>query len=239
MNKKLIIKTQILGNDFTSNIKNNIKISEKTLIDMFQLYDYYFFDNNLSLLLNKRNESIIFDIKIRSKQRAGDYSYFPNKNSKNQHRIRVSEKLISSLFMNGEQSIKSNGILIHDHYDAMANVFEHELVHLYFCLNNLNNKIKSGPGKNYYTSHGKLFQKLVLELFGHNDFRHNFFNNKSEKHSKKDSEINKEDCCVGQMISFNYKKEIVKGEIIKLNPKRCKIKVDNIVYNVPYSLLVN
>lgn len=79
------------------------------------------------------------------------------------HTISISRLIFDKLYMNGEKSYLSNGLLCYNRLSALTNVFEHELIHLIIKITDVKEQ-----------SHGPTFQKLAKDLFGHTDFRHNF-----------------------------------------------------------------
>lgn len=211
--------------------QNNPMIRSFTVDDLYQLYKLYdkqCFNNQLSNMLTEKKRKIEFGTMIISEHKAGDHC-----RKGNIHTIRISSSMIGNLFTNGERSIKANGIIIYDRLGAIITIFEHEIMHLYCSLKDYIRKIKQGPGKMYYSPHGKLFQELVFRYFGHTDFRHNFDQGEAS------NQLTKADCKIGMNIYFKSKKYgKIYGKIIKINIKRCKVDTEEgSTYDVPFGML--
>jgi len=225
--KRLEIRNHVLQKYF----KNNSMLTSFSGNDLkiiYHLYDQHCFNNELDKMLKEKKRTISFGSGIISEHKAGDHC-----RKINHHTIRVSSYMIGNLFSNGEKSIKANGMIIYDRFDALVTILEHEMVHLYCSLKGYTRKIRQGKGKMYYSPHGKLFQELVFRFFGHTDFRHNF------NHGEASDQLSRNDCRVEMHIYFvSIKKGNVYGKIIKINPKRCKVYTeDGSTYDVPYSML--
>ncbi len=205
-------------------------LSDKHLDIMFGLYDRVIFNNILTI--NKGSDTLSFGVNIRDKNKGGIYLFSSNGYVRS-HKIMVSKPLIISLFKNGEAELKSNGLICRDRVEAMMNIFEHEMVHMYCQLMGYSRKIPSGKGKMYYSSHGKLFQELAYRFFRHTDFRHEL------KNGDVSNTIDKTQCKLGMKIFFNTKDNIrIYGYIVKLNPKRCRIDTGlGKFYDVPYPMI--
>ena len=223
-------KREKIRNHMLFRFDNNHMItsfSGNDLEEMYRLYDNYCFDNNLSNMIKEKNRTIKFSPNITSESKAGEHG-----RDGNVHTIRISSYLVGKLFVNGEKTIKTNGLVIYDRLGGLMNVFEHEITHLYCSLMGYTRKIKQGEGKMYYSPHGKLFQELVFRFFGHTDYRHNFNNGDVE------DQIVKEDCKVGMDVYFDMKSGKVYGKIIKINIKRCKVNTESgSTYDVPFEML--
>lgn len=220
--KRNSIRDHMLNNYFDNPMLN--LFTDQDLYVLYQLYDQSFFNFKLNQNLLIKKRTIKFS--NTSKNTVGLHSL-----CENVHTISISSNMICNLFNNNEKCLTANGLIITDRLGALMNIFEHELIHLYCSLNEYTRKITKGPGKMYYSSHGKLFQKFVFEYFGHTDFYHNFNAGDATNH------ITKNDCKEGMSIYFNHKKTKICGKIIKMNPKRCRISSDSGNYDVPYSMI--
>lgn len=216
--KRLKIRNSVL----TDISKDTFIFTPSDLENIFYLYDDLFFNKELSSF----NRKIIFKNDLNSKVKIGCHIV-----NNEEHTINISSIGIQNLFSKGEKCIKGNGILIYDKLGALLNVFEHEIVHLYFHLKGYYKKIKEGKGKMYYSSHGKLFKELVFRFFGHTDIVHSF------NHGDATEQLNKNECSVGMRVSFIMKRDIITGKILKTNPRYAKIETFAGIYNVPYSML--
>ena len=223
--KREQIRTHMLKRFGTPNIKT---FDGKDMEELYNMYNTLSFDGNLGQLLCQKKRSLKFNTRLQSASTAGLHSY-----DDGNHTIKLSVHIISNLFDKGETVIKSNGLNVYDKLDAMMNIFEHELIHLYCSLRGLSRKIKSGPGKMYYSPHGKLFQALVFRYFGHTEFRHNFGQGDAV------DMLTKNQCSTGMAIYFDNKSGTrVYGEIEKVNKVRCKINTETQgVYDVPFAML--
>ena len=225
--KRLEIRNHVMNLCFDNNSMLT-SFSGNDLEIIYHLYDQHCFNNELDKMLKEKKRTISLGSGIISEHKAGDHC-----RNGNSHTIRVSSYMIGNLFSNGEKSIKANGMIIYDRFDALVTILEHEMVHLYCSLKGYTRKIKQGKGKMYYSPHGKLFQEMVFRFFGHTDFRHSFNAGEASE------QLSRNDCRVGMYIYFvSIKRGNVYGKIIKINPKRCKVySEDGSNYDVPYSIV--
>ena len=193
---------------------------------LFHLYDQLYFKKELTDMLANKNRKFLVGSNLRSNAKAGQHSY-----SDNTHTITINISMINNLFKN-EETLKCNGLIVTDRLDALMNVFEHELIHMYLSLKGLSRKIKSGAGKMYYAPHGTLFQKTALKYFGHTDYRHCLTS------GDVNSYLTKEQTKVGMSVRFSSKTKMIYGKVIKINPRNAKVLTEsNNTYSVPYSML--
>jgi len=213
----------LLGLNLTSFTSTHLKY-------IFNLYDKLSFNYTLSNLLTSKHRKLFFSTDLKSDSTAGLHRYRPNIKT---HYILISPQIICNLFTQGESTLKANGVLVSNRLEALLNVFEHELIHLYCSLHGYTRKIKEGKGKMYYSPHGKLFQEIVFRFFGHTDFAHGFNNGEGLDC------LDKTSCKIGLRVYFdNKKKDRIYGEIIKVNITRCKISTDTGgIYDVPFGML--
>lgn len=224
-NKREIIRVLMLENYFKNAMMTSFTV--KDLEQLYYLYDKYSFNNELQKMLLQKGHRITFSINLKSKIKAGTHCY-----SNGIHTITINPTLIKSLFNNGETTIKANGLKINDRLEALMNVFEHEIIHLYCSLKGYTRKVKMGQGKRYYGPHGKLYQELVFSFFGHTEFRHCF------GLGDMSIQLTKEKTHVGMSVFFNDKNGKIYGKVIKCNPKNAQVNIGNKqIYNVPYEIL--
>ncbi len=216
-------------------IQNDIKpmltgFDSKVLSTMFKLYDTLCFNNELSGMIKEKERKLDFKTNLTSKSKGGLHSYDPSSKT---HTLKVSPFIIGNLFSNGETNLKSNGMVIKDRLEGLMNVFEHEITHLYCSLKGYTRKIKEGPGKMYYSPHGKLFQELVFRFFGHTEYRHSF------NHGEATDQLIKTECRVGMTVYFDSEKlGKTYGKILRVNIKRCVINTEKDgQMHVPFSML--
>lgn len=212
---------------------------DKNLREMYNLYDKYFFNNEISQTIKETGSSIKFQTTSGKKAKIGGWcrteKLTPQKKTCT-FTISFPKHMYISLFTDPNiKSLKNNGVICYDRLDCLQLTFEHELVHLIMQLYGQYKEIK-GPGKMIYTSHGKLFQCFTKSYFGHTDFRHSLgLGEASEQLSPKDA-------FMGMKVSFKFKNDLITGKIIKLNKKSAKIQelhpVNTRLWKtVPYPLL--
>ena len=246
--RKLILDTTP-NNEKNANIETYSKpnvigiLTLDHLNKIFTWYDTIFFNNEFDKMIKTKNINLKFGF-LRSIQKAGEHCYDSKDNS---CKISISKKTLIGLFTKGEKRLWVNGLNVRDRIEALQVVFEHEMVHMYMVLKGYSGKIKSGKGKMYYSSHGKLFQELSKLFFLHTDYRHLLTNGDSCGH------LTKERCNVNMEVYFkndkkndkkgdkNNKKNRIYGTVIKCNPKKAKIlcvtQGTEKIYSVPYSML--
>jgi hypothetical protein len=116
---------------------------------------------------------------------------------------------------------KTNGIICHTALECLMSTLAHEMVHLLcyvFC-----EKKERG--------HGKIFQAIALNLFGHTAFRHSL----SDEVFAEDRMVTRDTCRVGMTLMKHHKGQSDVGVVIKCNPKRAKMRfADGKIWVVPY-----
>ena len=245
INKRRQIRKLILDTTLNSETYSKPNVIEELTLDhlnkIFTWYDNIFFNNEFTKMVKIKNITLKFGF-LRSVQKAGEHCYDSKDNS---CKISISKKTLIGLFTKGEKRLWVNGLNVRDRIEALQVVFEHEMVHMYMVLKGYAGKIKSGKGKMYYSSHGKLFQGLSKLFFLHTDYRHLLTNGDSSGH------LTKERCNVNMEVYFknDNKKNDKKGDknnkiygtVIKCNPKKAKLSciIQGIerIYSVPYSML--
>lgn len=171
MNSNIIQSRKYIYNSIIPRLggnPNNINLlTAQDFRELFRLYDELFFESKLKTYLNEQN--IIF-IKFSDKMTSAAGSC-QRKNSKdprcrqnniNIYTIKLSRPLLNSVFSSPNQIETNAGLQCYNRLECLQLTFEHELIHLYLRLQDLED----------IRSHGKEFQQLATSLFGHTDFRH-------------------------------------------------------------------
>lgn len=200
------------------------------LEEMFKYYDYYFFSNLISYGLNKgsplNNEKnkISFEFSNRLTSTGGTCL----RDGICSYKIKISSNRINKLEPNNVNKIHINGLTPKNRIDGLQLIFEHELIHAVLSLY-----------KNDLNGHNKLFQDIVLKLFGHTEFKHGISDHILNDNSHK-NKYTKNDFEIGDMVYFmNGKGMKIRGKIIKINPKRAKVNSeDGKVWLVHYEYLI-
>ena len=214
-------RTKILGTDpddtrnkIIASIKNfeTRDITTNFLEELFEAIDKYYFGGELEERLKER-ESIL-EFKVSQGTRVAGVCKMDNKRCN--YTISISKKLFDGLFKNGEKSLLNNGLKCYSKNKCVLTTMEHEIGHLIMFLYDL-----------YDDHHGRVFQCVVKDLFGHTDFRHEL------TLGDPDERLKREDVRVGMKVKTNRGV----GTVTKLNPKTAKVDIDGKLWNMPYPLL--
>jgi len=202
--------------------------SADDMMALVKCYDRVVFDGELLQGVVRQGCTFHVDCKLGGQACAGMLATYP---TRRQHVLSVNLSVFNQCFRDGDRSHSINGLIVKSRGEALMVTVEHELIHLLMQVNGWTNKIKSGKGKNYYTCHGTLFRELAYRYFGHTDFRHHL-------HGGEITEvITKADCKIGQTVTFAFKGSDQSGTIIKVNPRRAKVRIHNGVIAVPYGII--
>jgi hypothetical protein len=186
-----------------------IKDNSEGLLELYNNYRYYFFNNNLP-------EQVTLGFSKKLTASAGQYKYI-----KGAHSITFSKSIFDNVTNN---SMIAGGIQCADYKECLQLVLEHELIHMLIRVSINVSKLKL-ENKKVYSSHGLLFKSLVKAYFGQTKCYHEL--GKPIGLSKNDVRIN--DC-----VSF----EDNKGVIIGLGPCNAKIyTLNDKIFTVNYALL--
>ena len=261
-NKRKKIKAEILA--FIKGTTNVFEVM--TLPKMYSLYDKYFFGNKLDKVLKENNRRIVLCWNNKCTKTAG-LSYgikWPNYfNNVGTSKIEISAKVIQNIKSNMEGRSPSMGnIPIKDELDAIMITFEHELIHsIQFCfcvpLGGSKRSPRNFPfpgnykgATKYSNGHSKTFMSILHNIFGHTDYRHDFFAVRTSIHSSKELRKNFK---IDQDVTFVDSKDntyygIIKGigrknstmakvNVYAIKPKNKPVKDFSRLLKVPFNLL--
>lgn len=215
--RRQTISDQVFPNNKYPVISNSPDFIAK-LNEMFRLYDYWFFGGLLAYALNKRNGSVTFEVTPRMTSVAGSCSTLGICT----YLIKLSSEQLKKLTPQNLYMI--NGIIPQNRVEGLQLVFEHELLHMILSL-----------FINDISGHNQLFKDIAKMLFGHTDFRHQIGREVQEGAGK----YSRGNLNVGDEVSYiaSRTNQPTHGTVIKLNPKRARIRTVEGVFNVPYSML--
>lgn len=212
-NARLFIRKNLLNLGYSPNLD---LFDVNLLSNTFKLYDNVFFDGKLKNAQLRKRIKLEFEVGNCGKGAAGACQALGIKRrgyARDQIKILrfvfpgdFYSKIFASKKIAGAGNLKC-----YDALQCFQHTFEHELVHFMIFLYDYANKIEKGKGKNIFTEHGKLFQCIVRDCFGHDDFRHSL---------NLDNAMTKSDFRIGEVIwldiggDHNIK---VYGIIIKMN----------------------
>lgn len=224
--KRRLIYNEILK-DLGGN-SNPVNISTQILQHMFNLYDSEFFNGELDKLIKNTKSVVNFTFGKGTKtagmcsgqRTSGSCSYI----------ITIHWIVFNTAFnSNSGKELEVNGLKSTNKIEALQLVFEHELLHLWFMLNNR----PSG--------HNIEFKNKARDMFLHTHTKHKLLWGEEDDPERKS--FSKTDLQVGMTVEYETKtganKQTMIGSIIKLNPKRAVIKVGPSNYSVPYELIKN
>ena len=244
-------------------VKNMKKLlTDEILIEMFELYDKYFFDDKIKdwnkigkcgwriCWADKCSVNIFGETGLDEKSKGGTQYIKLMINDK------AFIKAIDNFLKNDDEVMEKAGIECNDILSCIQLTFEHEMIHgIMFCLCR-NYMIRNGPGDwkgkiHNKSAHSKTFMSILHNIFGHDDYESDIFNDKKTKEQiKKVMEENdrlfkenKKNLSVGDKVVFDGKvnKKITKvsGVINKKNPKKAVITDEKgSTWNVRYNLLM-
>jgi hypothetical protein len=203
-------------------------IDEQLLSNLFQLYDANFFERQISSRMKDEKVSLVFRITKYSKAiTAGKCMQI----APNIYEMRFPFSIYESI--DGRTEYTVGGIKAYSRIRCLQLVFEHELMHFVFLLWGFYN-IDDGKPVKLYGSHGKAYKSMLYAYFGHTEISHGL--NKPVRACS----LPKEEVEIGMKVKFygKMKSDWINGKVIKINPKRCKVKVNKTtVYDVPYYML--
>ena len=206
---------------------NFTNFTNDQLEGVFRIIDEVYFVGRLQTIMDSKGSPLTFDT-LRSINTAGycKTSFCSLTKKMLRSIISMSKKVFTDIPI-GETRF-SNGIPCYTRLECLLNVFLHETIHLlgFASCNHLK------------MHHGPLFQKIVLNLFGQTDFRHEL-----KRSQDVADRVSRADLKIGDRVKFTDRKgNIHRGTISKLNPRMAKVVTKQFnfptgTYSVPYSML--
>jgi hypothetical protein len=157
------------------------ELSQRLLEEMFRLYDWLFFDEQISRIASERKHTFHVEVSSKMTKTAGICKY---KSQECTITIGISKPIYNQLFARDEKNHRMGGLLCVDKLDCVQKIFEHELVHALiniFC----NDVMIRTPGKKGFIYHPQIFKDIVHAQFGHTEFRHDLLAGEGSEVEKK------------------------------------------------------
>ena len=198
---------------------NQLCISDIQLI--YDEYNNMFFYGSLP--------KISFELSRKMTKSGGIYT---EKNG--EKKIKISVPIVLGCFGSGETKLSANGINVYNRIEALQQIIEHEIIHLYIYTNNTAKRNEH---------HGETFKKMAKETFGHTECTHKLIGTSNNTYvinnSSGDNNDKKYTYTTGQIVSFTLKGHTVKAQIMKLNPKRARVELLDTRqrYDVSYNII--
>ena len=233
---------KIKGELTTKNLTD--KLTNKIIVEMYLLYDEYFFKNKIKdwITENGCNIAICWADQCSKDIYGKTLSPIRSKGGTQHIKIELNDKAfieaVDKFLQNDDSAMEwSPGVECNDLISCIQLTFEHELIHgLMFCFCN-NYQMKGGPGSwtgptENKTGHSKTFMSILNNLFGHTNYTGSIGTDKTTiKRVRKSYETywkqhkeNKEKYKVGDTVTFKGKvgKETITiiGKVKKKNPKK-------------------
>jgi hypothetical protein len=204
----------------------DFKVTDKIVEETFNILDKVYFKNAISKFIKESRSTISFSASTKLTKTAGfcKWKYWLDEYGDidyGDYEIQISKKIIDNLFKDKKtKSLKINGLHCFDKLECYVNLFQHEIIHLLisiFCL-------KDGQGMG---GHTRVFRGLVLNLFGHTEYKHLLLEGDSIKNDK-EIKYNQTNIEIGDKIeSKPFKGKILKGTVFKLTSKYVYFKLSN------------
>ena len=196
------------------------KIDVKDLKYMFNICDYYFLGNYIQRKLKEQSSTIKFKLNPRLKTSIA----ICRKHNKSSYTIEFNYSLIKRISTdNITRNRQIGGIPCLSILMGFILNMEHELTHMLIHVDDIKE-----------ACHGPEFKIRLRKIFGQIEVKHTSF-----KHELKDL-LNREKLKIGMNVKYINKNERFSGVIIKLNPKRAKIRrQDGQVWNVNYDCIIS
>lgn len=211
------------------------KLDKKAVKETFKILDDIYFDNRIGDRIENMDAKLSFAVSNRLSCTAGycEYSwqsdYYGNKKWK--FKLTISTKIINNLFSNKESALKINGLKCYNKLECYLNLYQHELIHLLllvFCFK---------KGKDY-GGHTDTFTKIVFNLFGHTEYKHNLLCGDADKNEENENKFKKEIEIGDEIKSKKIKDKIYQGPVFKLTTKYAYILLPkNRKIGLPYYLI--
>lgn len=172
---------------------NFTKFSANDLKYLFELYDFYFFDN----FFNKNyNEKISFRLSKRMTKSGGQTVYRKHSDT---YEISLSITLIFQNYSDTVGEIVVNGIVCQDRLEATMRILEHEIIHLFEW-------ILFGSS----SCSGKRFKQFCYNIFNHTDIKHQLITSVERAYKKFNLRV-------GDKVEFEFDGQTRSGIIYRIN----------------------
>lgn len=233
------IRYYLLQDEFQGK-SNFTKLKEENVRTLYKLYDKVFFDGQIARKLKEVGSPLDFEVTTSTvATTAGRCGRKKNTRTQQCNYIfSFPNGLYQKIFTNEaarKKPLDLAGWTCKDRLECLMIVFEHELIHLLMMVWGYDAKERSGPKKNIYSSHGKLFRCMLTYYFGHTEYKHTLLNNDPSLGPK----LEKKNAVVGMQVQFfsSKHKSIITGTIKKINPANAVLDTERGFLNVPWSMI--
>jgi len=227
-------------NKIKTAIQSNFILNETMIETTFNLIDKFYFSDLLRYRLQAAGKKLLFRISHQITSTAGSMK---NKFHQNEYIITIAAKLNEVI---GNKL--SSGISVNGPIDAFIVTLQHEISHLIVSLEMdrlgitssdlTDNSKKLSINPDAFKSHGSIFQNISERFFGLTERTHHLFESDNETNSIDHPKVNPDKLKVGFKVYFDNKGTLTYGKILKINPKRAKVKTDNgSTFSVAYQIL--
>ena len=232
----IIKKRQLINNYFARfklmNTKNFNIISENNVSLLIKLYDKLFFNGLLDKLLSKQDGMLNVEFS-KATRVAGSCG-----KTGCDITIKIAVGILQGLFLNPSvKDYTNSGLKCFNRLECLQLTIEHELIHALIELTpDVSRRGRTNPHDKIYSAHGQLFQDLARAYFGHTDFRHELGKEKDDTLEV----LHANNLKIGERVFYtNKEKKRQYGRIIKLNPKKAIVKLedDGRDWNIYYGTL--
>lgn len=181
----------------------NIKLNNKDIEKLFDLYDNYFFEGELKKALGN---NIVFSLSKRMTSAGGKTIFRRNSNS-SEYEIRISLVILNNFYLKTSEK-KVSGIIVSDPIEALMLIMEHEICHVVEFYNYGDSNCK-----------GKSFRDISSGVFNHKGIYHDI---PTRKNLNPNLEIS--DISIGDKVSFIYRGKKYVGIVANIT-KRATVMV--------------
>lgn len=186
------------------------RIHESHLAKIFELYDTYFFENELSQLLRELNHPLRFRLSGKMTRAGGkttrEETWDGRKLLTRKYEIAISTTLLFQTFQNGQQKANVTGVVCTDRLQALQRIMEHEIIHLVEMMV-------------WYHSDcfRRRFQVITHRLFRHTESTHQLTT--VDERAMKEFGVK-----VGDTVSFRHEGQLYQGLVNRIT-KRATVLV--------------
>ena len=199
--------------------ENFAVVSGVDIEKMFKLYDQVFFGDQIQKKLDEDGSTIKFQVTKGGKAKLGGWCRRERKGKRCHFTLSFPLGVYTRLFNKGEKNLIAGGVTCSNRLHCLQLVFEHELVHLLMNLYGYQDKIPSQ--KTIYSAHGKLFKCVLHHYFGHTEIKHNLLGTDVRK------QLTKDQVFVGMKVKTTIGGVVHEATVVKKNPKRAVIELDD------------